>query len=103
MLDDVKRILVDGPLGVHTAEEFIQACLARAAKPGDADAVPLFVLARLAQPFCDFYADQALSDATAQAFRDRMVATIDACDAAGDAHARDAALAGAIREALAAG
>ncbi|GGK21468.1 hypothetical protein [Salinarimonas ramus] len=101
MLDDVKRILVDGPLGVHTAEEFIQACLARAAGPGDTDAVPLFVLARLAQPFCDFYADQALSEATARAFRDRMVATIDACDAAADPAARDAALGNAIREALA--
>ncbi|WP_029031234.1 hypothetical protein [Salinarimonas rosea] len=102
MLDDVKRILVDGPLGVHTAEEFIQACLARAAKPGDPDTVALFVLARLAQPFCDFYADQALSEATAVGFRDRMVATIDAYGAAGTPEARDAALAQAIREALAA-
>ncbi|WP_372423671.1 hypothetical protein [Salinarimonas chemoclinalis] len=103
MLDDVKRILVDGPLGVHAAEEFIQACLARAAEPGDPDTVALFVLARLAQPFCDFYADQALSEATAHAFRDRMVSTLDAYDAAATPDARDAALAGAIRAALAAG
>ncbi|MGJ3262721.1 MAG: hypothetical protein ACFE0R_05745 [Salinarimonas sp.] len=102
MLDDVERILLDGPLGVRTGEEFIQACLARAATPDDPDAVTLFVLARLAQPFCDFYADQALSEANAVAFRDRMLATIDACRAAATPQARDAALAAAIREALAA-
>jgi hypothetical protein len=101
MLDDIKGILTDGPLGVRTGETFIQACLARAARPEETETVTLFVLARLAQPFCDFYAEQPLTAATAAEFRDRMIATIDAWSAAATPKDREAVLAGAIREALA--
>lgn len=103
MLDDIKTILTEGPLGVRTGETFIQACLARAVRPDEPDAVTLFVLARLAQPFCDFYAEQPLTAATATAFRDHMIGTIDAWSAASTPKDREAVLAAAIREALTSG
>ena len=73
MLSDVRRIVEEGHLGVRTWEKFVQACLKRAAA-GDAEAVCLFVFAKLVQPFSDYYADQALSEARAVAFRNRILA-----------------------------
>ena len=81
MLSDVRRIVEEGHLGVRTWEKFVQACLKRAAA-GDAEAVCLFVFAKLVQPFSDYYSDQALNEARAVAFRTQLLAGLDAYDAA---------------------
>jgi hypothetical protein len=99
MLSDVRRIVEEGHLGVRTYEKFVQECLQRAAA-GDADAVGLFVFAKLVQPFSDYYADQALSEARAVAFRNEILAGLDAYEAAATLEDRQAVLRDAIRKGL---
>jgi hypothetical protein len=99
MLSEVRRIIEDGPLGVRTFEQFWQACLQRAAS-GDREAVALFVFARLVQPFSDYYFDQALSEARAVQFRDRLLSAMRAYDDADGIEKKQAVLAGAIRDSL---
>ncbi|NDW03670.1 hypothetical protein [Jiella pacifica] len=100
MLSDVKRIIAEGHLGVRTYEEFAQSSLQKAAQGGE-DAVALFVLAKIVQPFCDYYFDQALSEATAVAFRQEILETIEAYEAAGSLADKNAVLARAVQNSLA--
>lgn len=99
MLSDVKRIIEDGHLGVRTYEQFVQACLQRAAT-GDDEAVSLFVFAKLVQPFSDYYFDQALNEAKAVGFRNRLLAALEAYEAAATVEARQAVLREAIQKGL---
>ena len=100
MLSDVKRIISEGHLGVGTYDEFAQACLQKAAT-GDEDTVALFVLAKIVQPFSEYYFDQALSEATSAAFRQEILETIDTHEAAGSLADKNAVLARAIQKSLA--
>ena len=100
MLSDVKRIISEGHLGVGTYDEFTQACLQKAAT-GEEDAVALFVLAKIVQPFSEYYFDQALSEATSAAFRREILETIEAYDSAGSLADKNAVLASAIQKSLA--
>lgn len=99
MLSDVSRIVEEGHLGVRTYEKFVQACLQGAAS-GDPEAVSLFVFAKLVQPFSDYYSDQALSQARAVEFRDRLLSAISAYEAAATLEERQAVLRDAIRAGL---
>ena len=99
MLSDVRRIVEEGHLGVRTYEQFVQECLQRAAG-GDAEAVSLFVFAKLVQPFSDYYADQALSEARAVAFRNQILASLDAYESAAGLEDKQAVLREAIRKGL---
>ena len=99
MLTDVKRIIAEGHLGVRTYEQFAQACLTRAAE-GDQDSVALFVLAKIVQPFCDYYFDQALNEATAVDFRQLIIETIDAYDSAESAAGKNSVLISAIQKSI---
>lgn len=100
MLSDVKCIIEEGHLGVRTYEKFVQACLQRAAT-GEDEAVSLFVFAKLVQPFCDYYFDQALSEAKAVAFRQQLLSTIATYETASDLEAKQAVLRKAIVDGLA--
>jgi len=95
MISDLRHIIEEGPIGVGSIEKFVQAGL-KGAESGGPDAVGLFVFAKLAEPFSDYYADQALGEAEATGFRDRLVASLLAYEAAATADARVAALANAI-------
>ena len=99
MSSDVRRIVEQGPLGVRTFEEFVQACLERAAA-GDPEAVSLFVFAKIVQPFSDYYSDQALSAGRAVEFRDRLLSSLAAHDAAETLEEKQAVLRDAIRAGL---
>ena len=99
MVSEIKRIIEDGPLGVRTIEKFVQACLQHAAA-GDQDAVGLFVFAKLAEPFGDYYADQALSQDRAVAFREGIVSQLSAYQAAATVEAKQTVLRDAIRSGL---
>jgi hypothetical protein len=78
---DVKRIIEEGHLGVRTYQNFVDACLERCAA-GDEDAVSLFVVAKLVQPFSDYYLDHALTEPEAISFRERLLSYIAALEAA---------------------
>lgn len=99
MVSDVKRIVEEGHLGVQTYEQFVQTCLQRCAS-GDEQAVALFVFAKLVQPFCDYYLDQALSQAKAVAFRRQLLAAVDAYEAADSLEGKQAVLRETIRSGL---
>jgi hypothetical protein len=99
MLNDVRRIVDEGHLGVRTYEQFVQGCLQRAAA-GDPEAVSLFVFAKLVQPFSDYYFDQALSEARAVSFRNQLLAGLDAYEAAATLEEKQAVLRDAIRKGL---
>ena len=99
MLSDVARIIEEGHLGVRTYEKFVDACLERCAA-GDEETVSLFVLAKLVQPFCDYYADHALSAAQADAFRQRLLRAMRDLEAAAALEDKHAALRGAIHARL---
>lgn len=99
MLSDVKRIVQEGHLGVRTYEQFVQACLQRAAA-GDPEAVSLFVFAKLVQPFSEYYFDQALSEAKAVSFRNQLLADIEAYETAATVEAKQAVLREAIQRGL---
>lgn len=96
MLSDVRRIVEEGHLGVRTYEQFVQECLQRAAA-GDPEAVGLFVFAKLVQPFSDYYADQALSEAKAVAFRNLLLAGLVAYESAATLEEKQGVLREAIR------
>jgi len=97
MLSEVKRIVEEGHLGVATYEQFVQACLQRAAA-GDDETVALFVFAKLVQPFIDYYYHEALNEARAVSFRNDLLASLNAYDAAGSHEERQAVLHAAIRK-----
>jgi hypothetical protein len=99
MVSDVRRIVEEGPIGVRTIEKFVQACLQGAAS-GDPEAVGLFVFAKLAEPFSDYYADQALSEARATEFRSRLVSALASYEDATTPEARQGVLHQAIRDFL---
>ena len=82
MLRDVAGIVEEGHLGVRTYEKFVDACLERCAA-GDKDAVSLFVLAKLVQPFCEYYADHALSAVEADTFRKKLLGIVRDLEKAG--------------------
>jgi hypothetical protein len=95
MLRDVARIIEEGHLGVRTYEKFVDACLERCAA-GDEETVSLFALAKLVQPFCDYYADHALTAADADAFREWLLGGICALEGAGSLQDRHSVLREAI-------
>ena len=97
MLSDVKRIVEEGHLGVQTYEQFAQACLQRAAA-GDKETVSLYVFAKLVQPFIDYYYHEALNEARAVGFRNDLLASLTAYEAADSLEARQAVLGDAIRK-----
>lgn len=99
MLSDIKRIIDEGHLGVRTYEQFVQACLQRAAED-DNETVALFVLAKLVQPFADYYFDQALSEGEAVAFRQQLLDIIDSYEAADNLGDKHAVLRKAIKKGL---
>jgi hypothetical protein len=100
MLSEVKRIVEEGHLGVRTYEKFVQACLQRAAE-GDSEAVTHFVFGKLVQPFVDYYADQALSEARAIRFRNNLLSALNDYEQAETPEARQEVLREAIRKMLA--
>jgi hypothetical protein len=95
MTRDVKGIIEEGHLGVRTYQHFVDECLQRCAS-GDEETVSLFVLAKLVQPFAEYYQDQALTEAEAVAFRQRLLSHIAAVE---KAEAPDAQL-NALREVI---
>lgn len=96
MLTDATRIVEEGHLGIRTYDEFIAKCQKLCAA-GDRDAVSLFVLAGIVQPFCDYYRDQPLSQPDAIEFRKRLLSHIGTITAATTADARETALGEVIR------
>jgi hypothetical protein len=102
MTDDVKKIIEEGHLGVRTYQNFVDECLQRCAS-GDEDTVSLFVLAKIVQPFAEYYQDQALTQAEAVAFRQRLLSHIAAVEKAQGAGERLDALREVIQKELNAG
>jgi hypothetical protein len=99
MFNDVKQILKEGHLGVRTYEEFVDACLARC-RSGDERTVALFVLAKLTEPFGEYYFDRPLDEGTAIAFRHRILAAVDALEVAKTGETLLAALSDTIQQEL---
>lgn len=99
---DVKSIVEEGHLGVRTYQTFVDECLERCIR-GDDNAVTLFVLAKLVQPFWEYYQDQALSEAEAVAFRQRLLSHIAAVEEADGAEAQLRVLGDVIHKELNAG
>lgn len=99
---DVKRIVEEGHLGVRTYQTFVDACLEKCAA-GDDNAVSLFVIAKLVQPFSDYYQDQPLAEPEAIAFRERLLSYIAAVEAAENPENRLKVLGDIIQQELQAG
>lgn len=75
MDENIKGIIEEGHLGVRTYEKFIDACLEKCAS-GDDDTVALYVLAKIAQPFWEFYREDPLTTDKAESFRHRLLGYI---------------------------